>query len=385
MASPAPPRPPAFKTSLTQFWRRVTEGMEINQLWSQFRSDTRTSYHLYSREVDFARPKEVPKGRHFFNLVKQFFWAMLEQLSPARRVLLLLALVLIIFSAEAEWRDRTGYLHVFNFDFRFLGAMVLLLLLFLEVADRVVMKRDLQIAREIQNWLLPSTPPAVPGLDIAFAARPANTVAGDYYDVFLRSSANSSSPAYLFAVADVAGKSIPAALLMASFQASLKTAAAAPCSLTDLVDSMNDYVCTNSQNGRRFITAFIAEFVPGDRCLTYINAGHNPPLLRRSSDAIERLDAGGLPMGIRTGELYQTGQVTLASGDWLAIFTDGLVEAASQLGEEYGEQRVISILESAGSTSATNVVSRLMVGLDMFVGGNVPLADDVTCVLVRVI
>ena len=383
MASPAQQRPPAFKASLARFWRRVTEGMEINQLWSQFQSDARTSYHLYSREVDFTRPQEVHQGRHFFNIVQQFFWAILEQLSPARRVLLLLAVVLVVFSAEATWRDKTG-LHVFSFDFRLLGTLILLLLLFLEIADRVVMKRDLQIAREIQTWLLPSSPPAVPGLDIAFAARAANTVAGDYYDVFLRSSAISPAPAFLFSVADVAGKSIPAALLMASFQASLKTAAATPSSVQELVDSMNDYVCTNSQNGRRFITAFIAEFVPGDRSFTYINAGHNPPLLRRSSGTIERLETGGLPLGIRTGAAYQTGQVTLVSGDWLAIFTDGLVEAANERNEEFGEQRVISVLHAAGSSAATNVVSQLMVGLDLFVGSNVPLADDVTCVLVHV-
>ena len=359
--------------------------MEINQLWSQFQADARTSYHLYSREVDFTRPQEVHQGRHFFNLVRQFFWAVLEQLSPARRVLLLLALVLIVFSGEAAWHDRSGYLHVFNFDYRFLGALVLLLLLFLEVADRVVMKRDLQIAREIQTWLLPSRPPAVPGLDIAFAARPANTVAGDYYDVFLRPSTNSSSPAFLFAVADVAGKSIPAALLMASFQASLKTVAATHGSIKELVDSMNDYVCTNSQGGRRFITAFIAEFIPEERSFTFINAGHNPPLLCRRSGTIERLEAGGLPLGIQPRAEYQTGRVTLESGDWLAIFTDGLVEAANPGGEEYGEQRVISILQSAGSSLATNVVSQIMVGLDLFVGDNVPLADDVTCVLVHVV
>jgi phosphoserine phosphatase RsbU/P len=383
MASPAQQKQPPMKGSLARFWRRVTEGMELNQLWSQFQSDARTSYHLYSREVDFARPREVHKGRHFFNLVGQFFWALLEQLSPARRVLLLVALVLLIFSGEATWRDQTGYLHVFNFDFRLFGALALLLLLFLEVADRVVMKRDLQIAREIQTWLLPSSPPPVPGLEIAFAARPANTVAGDYYDVFPRSSHGPGPDVFLFAVADVAGKSIPAALLMASFQASLKTGAATPCSIRALVDSMNDYVCTNSQGGRRFITAFIAEFVPETRSFTYINAGHNPPLLRHTSGAIERLEAGGLPLGIQPRGDYQTGQVTLAPGDWLAIFTDGLVEAVNQSGEEFGEQRVISVLQGAGSGSATNVISQLMVGLDIFVGSTLPLADDVTCVLVH--
>jgi sigma-B regulation protein RsbU (phosphoserine phosphatase) len=357
--------------------------MELNQLWSQFQADARTSYQLYSREVDFTRPQEVHQGRHFFNVVRQFFWAILEQLSPARRVLLLLALVILIFSGEAAWRDRTGYLHVFNFDFRLLGALVLLLLLFLEIADRVVMKRDLQIAREIQTWLLPSSPPQVPGLDIAFAARPANTVAGDYYDVFPRSSRDSSPGHFLFAVADVAGKSIPAALLMASFQASLKTVAATPCAIKELVGSMNDYVCTNSQGGRRFITAFIAEFDPGSRSLTYINAGHNPPLLRRSSGEVERLEAGGLPLGILPRGEYHSGQVTLAPGDWLAIFTDGLVEAVNQRGEEFGEERVIAVLQGAASASATDLISRLMVGLDLFVGSTLPLADDVTCVLVH--
>ncbi|HEY6273128.1 MAG TPA: PP2C family protein-serine/threonine phosphatase [Terriglobales bacterium] len=384
MTSPALQRP-TVHARLTQFWRRITEGLAINQLWTQFQADARTSYHLYSREVDFARPQDVAKGRHFFNVVRQFFWAIVEQMSPARRVLLLLALVLVVLSPEASWHDRTGYLHVIGFDFRLVGALLLLLLLFLEVADRVVMKRDLQIAREIQSWLLPSSPPQPPGLDIAFAARPANTVAGDYYDVFPRLPESSSSPVFLFAVADVAGKSIPAALLMASFQASLKTIAATPSGLKQLVDGLNRYVCTNSQGGRRFITAFIAEFAPNDRTFTYINAGHNPPLLRRSSGAIVRLEAGGLPLGIQAGAEYQPSQVTLDSGDWLAIFTDGLVEAADERGEEYGEQRVISLLQGASQVPATNVISQLMVGLDLFVGGNLPLGDDVTCVLVHVL
>src|SRR5438309_10789906 len=116
----------------------------------------------------------------------------------------------------------------------------------LEVADRVVMKRDLQIAREIQMWLLPLNPPTVPGLEIAFATRPANTVAGDYYDVFPRARDDGANPSYLLTVADVAGKSIPAALLMATFQASLKTLSMTACPLADLVARMNHYVCTNS-------------------------------------------------------------------------------------------------------------------------------------------
>jgi phosphoserine phosphatase RsbU/P len=363
-----------------QFWRRVTEGLELNQLWAQFQADARASYHLYSRDVDFTRPQGVRRGRHFWSLVKQFFWAILTQLFPARRVILLLALILLIFTGSMSWFGTTH-----DFDLKFWGGLLLLLLLVLEVADRVVMKRDLQIAREIQQWLVPSAPPKVPGLDIAFATRPANTVAGDYYDVFARSPAEASAPPnFLFAVADVAGKSIPAALLMASFQASLKTLSTTQCSLLQLVDGMNRYACTNSQGGRRFITAFLAEFSPVTRTLNYINAGHNAPLVRRAAGNIERLDCGGLPLGVQEAAVYQMGTVTLEYGDWLAIFTDGLVEAVNERNEEYGEQRVIAVLQTGVSETPTQLISRLMVNLDLFVGNALPLADDITCVLVEV-
>lgn len=375
---------PGLRTRTDRFWRRVTEGMELNQLWLQFRADARASYHLYSRDVDFTKPEGVRKGKHFWNLVRQFFWAILDQLSPARRVLLLIALILLFLTGGVAWRERSGDVALLYFDLRFFGSVLLLLLLVLEVADRVTMKRDLQIAREIQMWLVPSAPPAVPGVEIAFATRPANTVAGDYYDVFSRPNHDSTGQTFLFTIADVAGKSIPAALLMASFQASLKALSTTPTPLEMLLEGMNRYACTNSQEGRRFITAFLAEFNPPSRSFTYINAGHNAPLLRRASGVIERLGTGGLPLGVQPDARYESATVVLQSGDWLAIFTDGLVEAANEHEEEYGEQRVINILNGGAGNTPSSLISRLMVDLDFFVGNNLPLADDVTCMLVRV-
>lgn len=377
-----PRRPNSFIGRLEQFWRRVTEGLELNQLWSQFQADARASYHLYSRDVDFTKPQDIRHGRHFWNVAKQFFWAILEQLSPARRVLLLLALILLVFSGSVVWGARAEGIRVLFFDLRTLGGLLLLLLLILEVGDRVVMKRDLQIAREIQMWLVPGTPPKVPGAEIAFATRPANTVAGDYYDAFARPKSDSALLTFLFTVADVAGKSIPAALLMAGFQASLKALSATSAPLPILVDGMNRYVCTNSQEGRRFITAFLAEFLPQSRTLTYVNAGHNAPILRRASGPLERLQAGGLPLGIQPDATYESAAITLQPGDWLVIFTDGMIEATNAQEQEYGEQRLISLLSAAGSEKPDTVISRIMVDLDIFVGNNLPLADDVTCMLV---
>ncbi len=279
---PDPRQPPPratrhepFRERAEKFWLRVTEGRKVDQLWSQFQADARASYRLYSKEVDITPVEGVPKGKHVLSVASQFFWAILEKLTPARRVLLLVALVLVFIpGGEWTWRTGSGEIKSFVLDFHFWGGLLMFGLLMLEVADRVVMKRDLQIAKEIQAWLLPANPPPVPGLEIAFATRPANTVAGDYYDVFSRAATATTPETFLLAVADVAGKSIPAALLMATFQASFRTLSSTPGTFTELVERMNRYACTNSQGGRRFTTAFMAEYDPATRALTYINAGH---------------------------------------------------------------------------------------------------------------
>jgi phosphoserine phosphatase RsbU/P len=368
-----------------QFWQRVTEGMELNQLWSQFRKDAHSSYRLYSQDVDPTRIEGASHSHHFFSVAKQFFWAIVEKLTPARRVLLLLALVLIIVPG-GEWTmiTKSHEVKVFALDFHFWGGLLMFVLLVLEVADRVVMKRDLQIAKEIQAWLLPSQPPSVPGLEIAFATRPANTVAGDYYDVFARASAEPGSNTFLIAVADVAGKSIPAAMLMATFQASLKTLSSTHGPLTELVARMNRYACSNSQRGRRFTTAFIAEYEPLSRRLIYVNAGHNNPILRRRTGSIERLEAGGVPLGVMEDATYESGESILQPGDWLAIFTDGVIEAENTQQQEYGEARFIGMLHSGVMTTPDVLLESILTDLDRF-AGNAPQHDDVTCVLMRAV
>jgi phosphoserine phosphatase RsbU/P len=345
-----------------QFWQRVTEGMELNQLWSQFRKDAHSSYRLYSQDVDPSRMEGAPHSHHFFGVAKQFFWAIVEKLTPARRVLLLLALVLIIVPG-GEWTliTKSHEVKVFALDFHFWGGLLMFVLLVLEVADRVVMKRDLQIAKEIQAWLLPSQPPSVRGLEIAFATRPANTVAGDYYDVFARASTEPGSNTFLIAVADVAGKSIPAAMLMATFQASLKTLSSTHGPLTELV-----------------------AYEPLSRRLIYVNAGHNNPILRRRTGSIERLEAGGVPLGVVEDATYESAESILQPGDWLAIFTDGVIEAENTQQQEYGEARFIGMLHSGVMTTPDVLLESILTDLDRF-AGNAPQHDDETCVLMRAV
>jgi sigma-B regulation protein RsbU (phosphoserine phosphatase) len=383
MASPQQTVPPRhrLRANARQFWHRVTEGLEVNQLWSQFEKDARSSYRFYSYGLDQA------EGRSHLHrawaITKKLFWAVLEKLSPARRILLLGGLVLLFFPAGGfTFADRGGQIHVVEFDLRLVGGLLLLVVLLLELADRVVMKRDLEIAKEIQTWLLPGAPLQIPGYQIAYVTRPANTVAGDYYDVILRPGATPEDARVLFVVADVAGKSIPAAMLMATFQASLRTISSSNASLPELVAGLNRYACTNSQGGVRFTTAFFAELDPATGRVVHLNAGHNAPMLRRSSGTIERLETGGMPVGISPAAAYEAGETTLNAGDWLVIFTDGVIEATNTKDEEYGESNLERVVNAAAGVTPAEMLRQLLADLDAYVG-NTPQQDDVTCLLLK--
>jgi sigma-B regulation protein RsbU (phosphoserine phosphatase) len=351
------------------FWQRVSEGRQIDDLWSQFTADARASYGFYGRDVDWEEIHKLPFWRRPLHVARQFFWALLMKMSPARRVLLLVAMVMLVF---AGFKSDT--------NFEAFAAVLFLLLLSLELADKVTMKRDLEIAREIQTWLVPSRAPEVIGADIAFATRPQNSVAGDYYDAFYPNAEERER--LLVVIADVAGKSVPAALLMATLQASLRTIAGENAALADLVARLNRYACAHSLNGLRFTTAVLGEYNPVTRQLTYVNAGHNSPVLRRANGAIETLEVGGLPLGIQSGEAYETASLELKPGDALIFFTDGVVEAFNEEGKEFGNERWLSAIRNLPDWNAQETLNFLMKKVDDFVGVT-RQSDDITCLVFR--
>jgi len=371
-----------LKGNARQFWHRVSEGLAVNQLWSQFAKDARSSYRLYSAGLDHLQA-EPSRFRRGWQIAKAMFWAILEKLTPARRVLLLLALILLLLPAgRFSYTNGANHVEIGEFDLRLWGGLLIFVVLLLELADRVVMKRDLEIAKDIQAWLLPGAPLQIPGYQIAYATRPANTVAGDYYDVILRPGRSLSEDRILFVVADVAGKSIPAAMLMATFQASLRTLSTSGVALAELVAGVNRYACSNSMGGVRFTTAFLAELDPATGDIVYVNAGHNVPILRKSSGAMERLEAGGIPVGIFAESHYELRTTRLDRGDWLVIFTDGVVEAVNQKDEEYGEPALIRMVDRESGSVPAELLRSLLTDLDRHVG-NTPQHDDITCLLLK--
>jgi sigma-B regulation protein RsbU (phosphoserine phosphatase) len=355
-------------------WHHLTNGLELNELWAQFKNEAQASTRLYRQDADLRSLPAERSWKKPFRVAAALFLAIIAKLSPARRVFLLATCIVALMAAV-------------GFEFLFITKQVefviafgsLLLLLLLVLGDHVTMKRDIEIAREIQRLLVPRIAPQIPGVDMAFAMRPANMVGGDYYDAFRRVN---DGP-LLLAVADVAGKSVPAAMMMANFQATLRALAGSSSSLSELVTDLNRLVCANNMSGRRFTTAFLAELDPATGKLSYLCAGHNPPILLRENGEIERLQSESMPLGIELTEKYAAGETIMQPYDALVIYTDGITEARSVRGEPFGEARLLAALTSRQLRDRAAVtLAAILQRLDEFTG-RADQHDDITCLVVN--
>jgi hypothetical protein len=365
-----------IKRKAGAFWRNVSAGLTIEELWTQFRRETRASVAVFSAETGRDVPEEWERHGGRLAVVRAVVRSMFYRLTPARRIILLFAMGLMALPVVE--RPPEGPLHIF-FPNAVLPGFLLLLLLVLELADRVSLKRDLEIAREMQRMLLPQSAPAVEGIDIAFATRPANTVAGDYYNAFLRSGGQS----LMLFVADVAGKGIPSGLLMARFEASVQLLCDESAPLAEVMERLNRAIWTRSGGGRHFITCFAAELDVESRALTWVSAGHNPPLVARADGTVERLAQGGLPLGMFPEARYESGRGELRAGDALVIYTDGVTEAADTADVEFGDARLEKLARGFGEAPAAECMRRLFTAVDDF-AGTAPQSDDITCLVLRV-
>jgi len=237
------------------------------------------------------------------------------------------------------------------------------------------LSKELEQAAEIQRSLLPRSAPVAPGLDVAGHSIPCLSVGGDYFDYL---SLESGRLGVL--VGDVAGKGLPAALLMSSLQARVQVLSEETEELDVLMTRLNRSVSSTCPRNR-FITLFVS-VIGADGSIQYSNAGHNPPLLLRTTGEVEKLETGGPVLGILKNMKYQAGSTNLNPGDVLVLFSDGVTEALNPAGDEYGEDRLISTVRKSLHQNASAITGNLQSDLLRFVSGR-PAADDVTIVAVR--
>jgi sigma-B regulation protein RsbU (phosphoserine phosphatase) len=230
-------------------------------------------------------------------------------------------------------------------------------------------EREIAEAWEIQKGLLPKEIPQIAGCEIASAWQPAHVVGGDYYDVLALGEESLG-----LCIGDVAGKGLPAALLMANLQAGVRGLASRQVSPGILCGQLNSLVHRNVA-GDRFITFFYAHLDAG-RKLSYANAGHNAPFVVRGDGSHERLREGGSVLGIFPGQCFSSGTVQLSVGDRVVLFTDGLTEAVNGKDEEFGERRLLQLLEEHRALSAPDLQKAILNSVAEFCARN--WADDAT-------
>jgi sigma-B regulation protein RsbU (phosphoserine phosphatase) len=236
--------------------------------------------------------------------------------------------------------------------------------------------REWAEARAIQRALLPGTLAAPAGLDLAARWEPASGFGGDYYDVM-----PIGDGAVALCIADVCGKGLPAALLMSNVQATTRAFMTAGVQPAQAVSSINRALCSHAALGR-FVTLFVSVYDVGTRTLRYCNAGHNHPVVVHADGRVTRLSAGGLVAGAFEHATYDGGAIVLASGDRVCLFTDGLPEATSASGVEFGDPRVVDVLTHGRALGAAALVDALFREVEAVVAG--PCQDDATAVVLAI-
>jgi sigma-B regulation protein RsbU (phosphoserine phosphatase) len=237
--------------------------------------------------------------------------------------------------------------------------------------------REVEIARDVQRNLFPRVLPQVPGWEVAAVCRPARSVAGDYYDVLL-----AQDGALGVALGDVSGKGVGASLLSAGLHAVVRSRLpGVSCDLGRLLEDLNEHLIGSSAD-EMFATLVVARIDPASGRVTYVNAGHPPPLAVTTAGA-RWLDQGGPLAGVVPGARYLPGEIHMAPGDLLAIYSDGVTEAERPAGGElFGDQRLLEALRSARGRSAGDALTALLAAVAAYAGPGEP-ADDISVIVVR--
>lgn len=242
--------------------------------------------------------------------------------------------------------------------------------------ERERLERELALASEIQQRFQPTAPPHVEGYELQGISFPCYEIGGDYYDFIEREDGR-----LVIALGDVSGKGTAAALLMSSLHAAVHAQSASHDSLSATISAVNRYLADNIP-ANRFVTLFYAELDPVTGALSFLNAGHNPPLIVHSAGTVEQLASGGLPLGIKPDAEYREGRTQLQPGDVLVIYSDGVTEAVSPTGEEFGATRLYEVVARNVNASAAGIRDRIESSLTKFAQGT-SAADDITLVIVK--
>lgn len=335
-----------------------------------FRQEMHDLYRFY---LDEDRRRKLARMNRLERALWMITWllkSLFLRLTPFRRIMTVTALILIPVSFQY---NHGGY--NFRFNTSLLSAIILLLVLMLELKDKLTAHHELEMGRTVQLALLPQQQPVLSGWDIWIYTRPANHVGGDLVD-YLPLPENRLG----IALGDVAGKGLPAALLMAKLQATIRASAAETADLPVLGERLNRIFCRDGLPNR-FATLLFLRMTPGSGEIKLLNAGHLPPLMI-SGTRIREIPPVAVPLGVLPDSTYIEQTVWLEPGELLAGYSDGLEEAQLPSGEFYGEDRLKTLLASLSGLTSAETGARILQSVETFLGEIRP-HDDLSLVLAR--
>jgi sigma-B regulation protein RsbU (phosphoserine phosphatase) len=389
---PAGPSGPHWFDAWT---RDIARDVTADDLQRLLTHDTRDAYRFFTRGVDEEKLARERWWRRFLLRVRLVFTAFTRKLSPARRSLYLISLVLALIGVMKLYQHwslisipfGTPFFEVAVYAPRWADGTIALLvsiilmnlLLLMEVADRLSLKGELEVAREIQLAMLPTGTYTAGDAEICGVTRPANTVGGDFYDVL--PLVDDPEGRVIVTIGDVSGKGSPAALLMALLLAVLRTLVDEKLEARALVARLNTQICRHSP-GARFITLFYGVYVPSTGALTYVNAGHNPPLLRRADGSIERLTGTGIALGMFEGSTYQAVDTSVGPGDLLFLYSDGITEAENPAGEPFEEAGLERFIAARGHDSPAVLAPAVLQAVESHARDS-RFSDDLTVLILK--
>ncbi|MBD3868115.1 MAG: PP2C family protein-serine/threonine phosphatase [Acidobacteria bacterium] len=363
---------PTEKKSDPGIGKAVFRDLRNADLFGTLEREFRELYRFYLDPETRDRLEKMGRIPRAFWLLGWLSKSLLLKLSPARRILLLLATVMSIMG----WTHMTVMGYSISYDLRPWGCLLLLFILMLELKDKLLAKDEIQFARKVQLALMPERQPTIDCWSVWSTSVPANDVGGDLVDYI-----DLPSERLGIALGDVAGKGLGAALLSAKLQASLRAIGPESTSLDELGTRMNTIL---NQDGldNRYATLFYAEVSPGSGHIRYLNAGHNPPFVVRGSDRVEDLPASSFPLGMLPIATYEEGVLDMEPGELLLIYSDGLSEATNSKGEEFSPQRIRNMMPELRNKTVPEAGEFLLSEVRQFLEKERP-HDDLSIVLIR--
>ncbi|QQR72189.1 MAG: SpoIIE family protein phosphatase [Holophagales bacterium] len=373
---PPPPRPSSFDR-LGHFVREFTDGLRTEDVQRLFKRDAAQAYAVLAR--DRAVGEEPRNGlKRWLHRAWVLFRGIAFKLSPPRRLLFVLALLFAFFALTAHrvqfGSPEEGIRVVADASPFWMLASVsfLVYLLAVELADRVLVRDELEVARSVQAELLPRGTVEIPGFRVAHGYRTANEVGGDYYD-FLPVEGGRIA----VVVGDASGHGMAAGLVMALASAAIRTAVELDPSPVAVARTVN-HVLARTGGARSFMSLFVGLLDPASGALEYVDAGHPFPLLRRRTGELVELGRGGLPLGLRSTLPLAAEQAVLEDGDVLVFYSDGLPEGVGRDGQAFGFERLRELVALGGTVEAIH--ARILAAFDTRHGTEAP-ADDLTLVV----